>query len=150
MSSIPIPDFEQRVTIEDFARGMLGISDIAEQLSGLYTGLRNRSSASILTGHVRQMSVSLRSILLNNKGRLFTRVWKNGLFSTWPQVRGEMLSRIVVEASPYQEIDYTIKRSAERRTLKVPGYKHGFVVHTLPGIEGYKDNQYAILGGFVA
>ena len=120
---------------------------MAGHLSGLRNGLRNRSMDSILTGYVRQMSVSLRSILLADKGRLFTQVFKDGLFPTWPQVQGELLARVVVEASPYQEIDYTIQESGEQRRLKVPGYKHGFVVNTLPGIGKSRGDRHAILSG---
>ena len=92
------------------------------------------------------MSVALRSVLVENKGRLFTRVWKDGLFPVWPQVQRKVLSREVVEASPYQEIDYTIQGSGEQRRLKVPGYKHGFVVTALSGIGISRSNRYAILG----
>ena len=146
MPSIPIPKFVQGVNIQDFARGILIISDIAEQFSRLCDGLRNRSKPSVLTKDVRHMSVSLRSLLLENKGRLFTRMLKDGLFPTWPHVQGEILSRVVIDASPYQEIDYEIPETGEQRTLKVPGYKHGFVVNTLPGIENYEENQYVIIG----
>ena len=145
-SSIQIPEFEQRVTIQDFARGILGISDIAGHLSGLYDGLKNKSSDSILTWHARQMSVSLRSILVENKGRLFTRVWKDGLFATWRQVEGKVLSKAVVKASPQMQIDYTIEGSEEQRTLKTPEYKHGFLLTALPGIGRSGSNRYAILG----
>ena len=143
---IPIPEFEQKMTMQDFARGILGISDIAGQLSELCTGLQNSSSASILTRHVRQMSVSLRSILLEKRGRLLTRVLKDGLFPSWPQQQREVLSRVVVEASPDQELHYEIKESGECRSLKVPGYRHGFVVSTLHGIERSEGDRYAILG----
>ena len=132
--------------MQEFTRGILGISDIAGQLSELYTGLQNRSSDSILTRHVRQMSVSLRSTLLEKCGRLLTRVLKDGQFPSWPQQHREVLSKVVVEASPDQELHYEIKESGECRILKVPGYRHGFVVSTLHGIEKSESDRYAILG----
>ena len=140
------PEFQEGVEIQDFSQAILGLSDMARELSELYDGLRNRSPDSILTGHVRQMSVSLRSVLLNNKGRLLTRVFKNEWVPAWQQPKAEVLTKIVVDASPYEELDYTIESTGERRTLKVPGYKHGFVIKTLLGIGKSGEDLYAILG----
>ena len=108
--------------------------------------MRNKSSDSILTGHGRQMSVSLRSVLLNNKGRLLNRLFNNGWVPAWQELKGELLTKAVVEASPYEELDYTISGTGEQRTLRVPGYKHGFAVHALPGIGKSAGDRYAILG----
>ena len=51
MPRIPIPQLETEVSLQEFARGMLGISDVARQLSGFCAGLRNRASDGILTGY---------------------------------------------------------------------------------------------------
>ena len=122
------------------------MSDIARQLFGLHNGLKSRSSDSILTGYVRQMSVSLRSALLEDNGRLITRVFKDGSFPAWQQLKKETLCKVVVDASPYQEVDYTISSTGEQRTLKVPSYRHGFDVNSLPGIGKSGDERFAILG----
>ena len=92
------------------------------------------------------MSVSLRSLLLNNKGRLLDRVFDNEWVPVWhPQIE-EATAKVIVDASSHQEVDYTLKDTGERRTLKVPGYRHGFVVATLPGIGKSDEGLYAILG----
>ena len=70
MSTIPIPKLSQGAKNQDLARGLLAISDLANQLSLLSDALRNSKPPSILTGCVRRMSVSLQSILVENKGRL--------------------------------------------------------------------------------
>ena len=51
----------------------------------------------------------------------------------------------MVEASTNQEIGYTIQASGEQRTLKVPGYKHGFMLTALPGVVRSGSNSFAIL-----
>ena len=117
--TVNICEFQERVSIQEFARAILGMSDIARQLFGLHNGLKSRSSDSILTGYVRQMSVSLRSALLEDNGRLITRVFKDGSFPAWQQLKKETLCKVVVDASPYQEVDYTI--SSTGRTTYVEG-----------------------------
>lgn len=145
-STVNIPEIREKVRIQEFAQAVLGMSDIAWQLFGLYNGLKNRSSDSILTGYVRQMSVSLRSALLDNEGRLITKVFKDGSFPACQQLQKETLCKVVVNASPYQEVDYTISRTGEQRTLKVPGYRHGFDVNSLLGIGKSGEERFAILG----
>ena len=145
-STVSVPGIVEGTNINEFARAILGISDIARQLVGLYNGLKNGMSDSILTGYVRQMSVSLRAVLLEDKGRLITRVFKDGSFPAWQKIRDETLCKVVVNASPYQELDYTISSTGEQRTLKVPSYRHGFVVNSLLGIGKSDDDRFAILG----
>ena len=111
------------------------MSDVARELSALYSGLKTCRPDSILTGHVRQMSVSLRSLLLNNKGRLINRLFK----ADWapcmarPNCRrdGESGRRGV---SPPRTVYYSIDETGEQRALTTSSYNHGFVVGTLPGI----------------
>ena len=141
-----IPDFQDEVSTQELSRAILGVSDIARQLQGLYNGLKSRISDSILTGYVRDMSVSLRSVLLDDKGRLILRVFKDGSFPVWRELEDPSLCKVVVDASPYQEVDYTVTSTGEQRTLKVPGYKHGFVVGSLFGIGKSSDQRFAVLG----
>ena len=145
-AKVYVPEFRKTVKIQNFTRGILGLSDIARELSQLCEGMRNRSPDSILTGHVRQMSVTLRSVLLNNNGQLLNRVFENEWMPAWLQLEKDMVTKVVVDASPYEELLYTVRSTGEQRALKVPGYKHGFAVHTLPGIEKYAEDRYAILG----
>ena len=84
MSTIPIPKLSQGAKNQDLARGLLAISDLANQLSLLSDALRNSKPPSILTGCVRRMSVSLQSILVENKGRLFTRLFQDGHYTSSP------------------------------------------------------------------
>ena len=142
---IPVPELQANVSFQDFSRGLLGISDLARHLTGLYAGLRDGETDGGLTSYVRQMSVSLRSLLLERKGRLLTGVFGDGLFPSWRTVRGERLAHVVLEVSPHQEIEYEIKETGERRRVAVPGYKHGFVVDRLCGLAKSGDDRYAIL-----
>ena len=80
MPAIPIPKLARGTTHQDLARGLLAISDVADQVSRLSDALRNTKPDGVLTGCVRQMSVSLRSILVEKKGRLFTRLFQDGHF----------------------------------------------------------------------
>ena len=141
-----VPKPRGEASIHGFSKCILGISDIAFQLSELSEGLRSSRSPSMLTRCVRQMSVSLRSILLDGGGRVYSDVWNDGTFPVWPCLQGQRLSKIVVEASPYQEVDYTMKHTGEDRTLKVPGYKHGIVVNSLVGIGTSARDRFRILG----
>ena len=143
---VHVPEFRDGVELQELSRAVLGISDVARELSALYDALRNKSADSILTGHVRQMSVSLRSLVLNNKGRLLNRVFDNEWVPAWQPQLEKVMATVVVDASPYQEVDYTLKDTGERRTLKVPSYRHGFVIATLPGIGKSDEGLYAILG----
>ena len=143
---VHVPEFRDGVELQDFSRAVLGVSDIARELSALYDALRDKSADSILTGHVRHMSVSLRSLLLNNKGRLLDRVFDNEWLPAWRRQIEEVTAKVIVDASPPQEVDYALKDTRERRTLKVPGYRHGFVVATLPGIGKSDGGLYTILG----
>ena len=143
---VRIAEFQDEVSLQEFSRAVLGVSDIARQLHGFHNGLKNRSSDSILTGYVREMSVSLRSILLDNKGQLISKVFKDGAFPEWRERKRQILCKVVVDASPYQEVDYTIKSTGEQRTLKVPGYEHGFAIGSLLGIEKSSEEKFAILG----
>ena len=77
---------------------------------------------------------------------LDNRVFDNEWMPAWhPQIE-EVTAKVIVDASPYQEVDYALKDTGERRTLKVPGYRHGFVIATLPGIGKSDEGLYAILG----
>ena len=143
--SVHAPEFRQGVKLQDFSRAILGISDIARELSALYDGLTNKSPDSILTGHVRQMSVSLRSVLLNDGGRLLGGMFKDEWAPAWQRQRAGVAAKVVVDASPYEELDYAVGGTGERRTLKVPGYKHGFIVTSLPGLGNSGEGRYTIL-----
>ena len=139
------PGFREALGIQDFARVVVGISDLARELTGLCTGLKGGVADGVLTGHVRRMSVSLRSLFLDQRGRLLERVFKDGWLPALRPSAVGLLAKEVVDASPYQEVDYEIEGTGERRTLKVPGYRHGFVVDGLPGIGKTGENRYAIL-----
>ena len=145
-ASVHVPEFRDGVELQEFSRAVLGVSDIARELSALCHALKNRSADSILTGHVRHMSVSLRSLLLNNKARLLDRVFDDEWLPAWRPQSEEVTAKVIIDASPPQEVDYSLKDPGERRTLKVPGYRHGFVVTTLPGIGKSDEARYAILG----
>ena len=56
-----------------------------------------------------------------------------------------MLAKVVVNASPLMEIEYEIPQTGERRRLRTPPYKHGFVVNPLHGIEKCAAERFAIL-----
>ena len=140
---VPKPGGE--TSIHSFLKCILGLSDIAFQLSDLYEGLKSGRPPGVLTRYVRQMSVSLRSFLLESHGRVYTDVWNDGTFPVWPCPHTKLLSKTVVEASPYQEVHYTVKHTGEQRTLKVPGYKHGIVVNSLVGIDNSERDQFLIL-----
>ena len=143
--SVHIPELREGLKLQDFSRAILGLSDVARELSALYEGFRTRSPDTILTGHVRQMSVSLRSLLLNNKGRLLDRLFKDDWAPAWHSQSPEVTERVVVDASPGQEVGYTVSPTGESRTLKVPDYKHGFVVGALPGIGKSAERVYEVL-----
>ena len=147
MHAIPIPKLARGTTHQDLARGLLAISDVADQLSRLNDALRNTKPDGVLTGCVRQMSVSLRSILVEKKGRLFTRLFQDGQFPRWPATREGMLAKVVVYASPPMEVEYEIQQTGERRRLRTPAYRHGFVVNTLHGIEKCAAERFVILAG---
>ena len=91
------------------------------------------------------MSVSLRTILVENKARLFTRLFQDGHFPAWPALPEEMLEKVVVDASPSMEIEYEIPHTGERRRLRTPPYRHGFVVNALHGIGKSAQDRFAIL-----
>ena len=139
------PEFQEALRIQDFARAVLGISDLARKLADLCAGLKGGVPDSVLTGHARSMSVSLRSLLLDQKGRLVKRVFKDGWLPALQPSAVGLLAKVIVNASPYEEVDYEMKGTGERRTLKVPGYRHGFVVDGLPGIGKTGENRYTIL-----
>ena len=145
MPANPIPKLARGTTHQDLARGLLAISDVADQLSRLNDALRNPKPDSVLTGCVRQMSVSLRSILMEKKGRLFTRIFQDGHFPRWPATREGMLAKVVVDASPPMVVEYEIQQTGERRRLRTPPYRHGFVVNTLHGITKCAAERFAIL-----
>ena len=145
MPAIPIPKLARGTTHQDLARGLLAISDVADQVSRLSDALRNTKPDGVLTGCVRQMSVSLRSILVEKKGRLFTRLFQDGHFPRWPAMRRGMLAKVVVDASPPMEVEYEIQQTGERRRLRTPPYRHGFVVNTLHGIKKCASERFAIL-----
>ena len=145
MPAIPILKLSQGATNQDLARGLLAISDLADQLSLLSDALGNTKPDSILTGCVRRMSVSLRSTLVENKGRLFTRLFQDGHFPRWPATPEGVLAKVVVDASPLMEVEYEIQQTGERRRLRTPPYRHGFVVNTLHGIEKGAADRFAIL-----
>ena len=145
MPTIPIPTLAHGVTSQDLAQGLLPISDVADQLSHLRDALRNAKPDSVLTGCVRRMSVSLRSILVEKRGRLFTRLFQNGRFPRWPEMPEGMVAKVVVDASPSMEVEYEIEQTGERRRLRTPPYRHGFVVNTLHGIEKCQEERFAIL-----
>ena len=145
MPTIPIPKLAQGATNQDLARGLLAISDLADQLSLLYAALRNTKPDSILTGCVRRMSVSLRSILVENKARLFTRLFQDGCFPRWPATLEGILAKVVVNATPPMEVEYEIEQTGERRRLWTPPYRHGFVVNALHGIGKREAEKFAIL-----
>ena len=145
MSTISIPKLAQEATNQDLARGLLAISDVADQLSRLTDALRNTNPDSVLTSCVRRMSVSLRSILVENRGRLFTRLFQDGGFPRWPPPPEGMLAKVVVDASPPMEVEYEIKQTGERRRLRTPPYKHGFVINALHGIGKFEAERFVIL-----
>ena len=148
MPTIPIPKLAQDATSDDLARGLLAISDIADALSRLRDALRNDvMSDGVLTGCVRRMSVSLRNILVEKKGRLFTRLFQDGHFPRWPSTPEALVAKVVVDASPSMAIEYEseIKHTVERRQLQTPPYRHGFVVNTLHGLEKGEAGRFAIL-----
>ena len=147
MSAHSIPKLAQGATYQDLARGLLAISDVADQLSRLSDALRNTKPAGgVLTGCIRQMSVSLRGILVEKKGRLFTRLFQDGHFPSWPAATREgMLAKVVVDASPPMEVEYEIQQTGEHRRLRTPPYRHGFVVNTLHGIKKCAAERFAIL-----
>ena len=145
MPAIRIPKLTQGATNQDLARGLLAISDVAHQLSLLSDAMRSAQSATILTGCVRRMSVSLRTILVENNARLFTRLFQDGHFPGWPAPPEGMLDKVVVDASPVMMIEYEIQHTGERRRLRTPPYKHGFVVNALHGIEKSAEDRFAIL-----
>ena len=144
--AVHVPEFRKTAKIQDFTRAILGLSDIARELSQFYEDLRNRSSETILTGHVRQMSVSLRSVLLNNKNLLLNRIFENEWIPAWRNPKRGTVTTEAVDVSPYEELTYSLTDTGERRTLRVPGYKHGFAMHTLLGIEKCDEDRYAIVG----
>ena len=123
----------------------MGVSDIARELSALCSGLKTCSPDIILTGHVRQMSVSLRSLLLNNKGRLLNRLFKGHWAPAWQSQTAAQMAKEVVQTSPSQTVYYMIDETGEQRALTTSSYTHGFVVGTLPGIGKSTDDLYAIL-----
>ena len=139
------PAFRKGVRVQDFARTMLGVADLARELMGLYADLKKRAPDGVLTAHVRRMSVSLRSLILDRKGRLLERVFEDGWLPALKPSAVGLLAKEVVDASPYQEVGYEIEATGERRTLRVPGYRHAFVVDGLPGIGKDGGNRYAIL-----
>ena len=143
--SVRIPELREGLKLQEFSRAILGLSDIARELSALCHGLRTQSPDTVLVGYARQMSVSLRSLLLNNKGRLLDRLFKGAWLPAWQSQQPEVTARVVIDASPSQEVDYTLSATGESRTLKVPGYEHGFVVGTLPGIGKSAERVYAVL-----
>ena len=139
------PEFQEAVRVQDFARAVLGVSDLAREVTGLCTGLSGGVADGVLTGHVRRMSVSLRSLLLDQRGRLLERMFKDGWLPALKPSAAGLLAKVIVDASPYQEVDYVMDGTGERRTLKVPSYRHGFVIDGLPGIGKTGTNHYAIL-----
>ena len=139
------PAFRKGVGVQDFARAVLGVADLAQELTGLYADLKKRAPDGVLTAHVRRMSVSLRSLILDRKGRLLERVFEDGWLPALKPAPAGQLAREVVEVSPYQEVGYEIEATGERRTLRVPGYRHTFVVDGPPGIGKDGGNRYAIL-----
>ena len=145
MPGIRIPRIAKGATNQDLARGLLAVSDVARQLSLLRDALRSGQSATILTGCVRQMSVSLRAILLERKARLFTRLFQDGFFPAWPTLPNRMLHKVVVEASPAMTIEYEMENGGERRRLKTPPYRHGFVVTALHGVAKPANDRFTIL-----
>ena len=146
MSTIRFPKLAQGATSQDLARGLLAISDVACQLSLFTESLQRTKSDSILTGCVRRMSVSLRSILVDNKGRLFTRLFQDGCFPGWPTTLNGLLAKHVVDVSPAIEIESEDKQTGERRRICAPPYRHGFVVNALHGIQKSRAGSFAILG----
>ena len=145
MATIPIPKLSRDARSQDLSRGLLAISDVADQLSQLLDALRNAKPDSVLTGCVRRISVSLRSILVEKRGCLFTRLFQNGRFPRWPAMPEGMVAKVVVDASPPMEVEYEIEQTGERRRLRTPPYRHGFVVNTLHGIEKCEGEMFAIL-----
>ena len=145
MLAIPIPKLAQGTTNQDLARGLPAIADVADQLSLLSDALRNTKPDSVLTGCVRRMSVSLRSILVEKKGRLFTRLFQDGRFPRWPATPEGMLAKVIVDASPGMEVEYEIEQTGERRRLRTPPYRHGLVVNALHGIGKCEAERFAIL-----
>ena len=111
MLAIPIPKLARDTMHQDLARGLLAVSDVADQLSRLSDALRGAKPDGVLTSCVRQMSVSLRSILVEKKGRLFTRLFQDGHFPRWPATPEGMLAKVVVDASPPMEIEYEIQQT---------------------------------------
>ena len=91
------------------------------------------------------MSVSLRSMLVEKNGRLFTRLFQDGTFPRWPTLPNEVLAKVVVDASPTMELEYELEHTGERRRLRIPPYRHGFVISALPGITKCEANKFAIL-----
>ena len=145
MSTIRVPKLAQGATSHDFARGLLAISDVAYQLSLFTDSLQARKSPSILTGCVRRMSVSLRSIVVEKQGRLFTRLFQDGCFPGLPTTLKGLLAKHVVNVTPAIKIESEDKQTGELRRLSVPPYRHGFVVNALHGIQKSESGSFAIL-----
>ncbi len=124
MTKIPIPKLAHATRSQHLAQGLLAISDVADQLSQPNDALRNRKSDGVLTGCVRRMSVSLRSMLVEKNGRLFTRLFQDGTFPRWPTLPEEILAKVVVDASPTMELEYELEHTGERRRLRTPPYRH--------------------------
>ena len=145
MTNFPIPNLIHAARNQHIAQGLLAISDIADQLSHLYAALRNRKPDSVLTACVRRMSVSLRSLLVEKDGRLFTRLFQDGSFPVWPTLPAEILAKEVVDSSPGIELEYELTHSGERRRLRTPPYRHEFVIRALHGITKCEDSKFAVL-----
>ena len=143
MPSIRIPALREDVSIQNFARGILGISDLAAQIAVFHAALKNKNSDAILTWCVRQMSVSLRSILLEKRGGLLVGMLNDGCFPQWPKLQEGLLAKIEVQASPEMEVEYEIE-TGESRRLRTPEYTHAFKINCLHGIAKCKDGRFAL------